>query len=374
MALDLHSPNEYPSNEAEFLLSIKKQERGPEEYSIDISDDQDPRRKHKMYLIVRSLKGEDGKMQRGYSLRTGDTIKLGRIEFNVVELYTPNSHMHNKQSNLKINEETFDIDTQVIPKDTELICRYCLIDQKDNNVDTIDSALVYCCSCAGSAGGVHFACLKNWISNKLVARTNLSTVTYQWKKLECEVCKIALPRKMKFKGKVHELINIERPNSPYIMLERLTATTGQTEPVGSTITVITPNDGEKIKLGRGHQCDLRISDISVSRVHAMLQYEKDRSEFLIVDNESKFGTLILLNKDYKIKNDKAAIQIGRTVFTFILKPAPQDHADADPVYPLAHHQPESPLHPLWSRQLSRRLFSLQESALLLQTYFLIQSP
>lgn len=321
-AFSLTSQMETNSNDSEFLLSIKKQRGIQAEYSIDISDDQESRRKHKMYLIVRSLKGEDGKLQRGYSLRTGDTIKLGRIEFNVVELSAPNPAQQ-KLSNLKINEDTWDIDKQVIPKDTELICRYCLVDQKDNNVDTIDQALVYCCNCAGSAGGVHFSCLRNWICNKLVARTNQSTVTYQWKKLECEVCKIPLPRKMAFKGKIHELINIERPNSPYIMLERITAPAGQTEPLGSTITVITPVEGEKIKLGRGHQCDLRISDISVSRVHAMLQYEKDRGEFLIVDNESKFGTLILLNKDYKIKNDKAAIQIGRTVFTFILKNPPQ---------------------------------------------------
>jgi pSer/pThr/pTyr-binding forkhead associated (FHA) protein len=70
-------------------------------------------------------------------------------------------------------------------------------------------------------------------------------------------------------------------------------------------------------MGRGHQCDLRISDISVSRVHALLKYKDGR--FLVFDNESKFGTLIYLNRNYQIQNDKAAIQIGRTVFTFVLK-------------------------------------------------------
>lgn len=78
-----------------------------------------------------------------------------------------------------------------------------------------------------------------------------------------------------------------------------------------------PTDHEPIRLGRGHQCDLRISDISISRVHALLKYKDGK--FLIFDNESKFGTLILLNKNYDIQNDKAAIQIGRTVFTFVLK-------------------------------------------------------
>lgn len=59
----------------------------------------------------------------------------------------------------------------------------------------------------------------------------------------------------------------------------------------------------------------------MSRVHAVLKYNNGR--FLIFDNESKFGTLILLNEDYRIKNDKAAIQIGRTVFTFVMKYAKQ---------------------------------------------------
>lgn len=49
-------------------------------------------------------------------------------------------------------------------------------------------------------------------------------------------------------------------------------------------------------MGRGHQCDLRISDISVSRIHAHLKFED--GQFKIYDNDSKFGTLILLNDPY----------------------------------------------------------------------------
>lgn len=31
--------------------------------------------------------------------------------------------------------------------------------------------------------------------------------------------------------------------------------------------------GETIKLGRGHQCEIRITDISVSREHAHIRYD-----------------------------------------------------------------------------------------------------
>jgi len=43
-------------------------------------------------------------------------------------------------------------------------------------------------------------------------------------------------------------------------------------------------------------------------------------KFVIFDNNSKFGTLIKLNKPFPITNDKVAIQVGRTVITFVLKP------------------------------------------------------
>lgn len=47
---------------------------------------------------------------------------------------------------------------------------------------------------------------------------------------------------------------------------------------------------EGIKLGRGHECEIRITDISVSRNHA---YIKNIGEgFYLFDNKSKFGTLV----------------------------------------------------------------------------------
>lgn len=47
-------------------------------------------------------------------------------------------------------------------------------------------------------------------------------------------------------------------------------------------------------MGRGHDSDLRINDISVSRLHAMIKYKDGK--FLLEDNISKFGTLVLVNK------------------------------------------------------------------------------
>ena len=50
-----------------------------------------------------------------------------------------------------------------------------------------------------------------------------------------------------------------------------------------------------IKLGRGYECEIRITDISVSRNHA--QIKNVGNSFYVFDNKSKFGTLI---KDKKM--------------------------------------------------------------------------
>ena len=51
---------------------------------------------------------------------------------------------------------------------------------------------------------------------------------------------------------------------------------------------------DTFKMGRGHESDLRINDISVSRCHALIKFRDGR--FLLEDNLSKFGTLVLIKK------------------------------------------------------------------------------
>ncbi len=67
-----------------------------------------------------------------------------------------------------------------------------------------------------------------------------------------------------------------------------------------------------IKIGRGHESDVRINDISVSRVHALLKYDKISGRLLLRNLKSKFGTLVLLKRPFVIKNKKIDLQVGRT--------------------------------------------------------------
>jgi pSer/pThr/pTyr-binding forkhead associated (FHA) protein len=71
-------------------------------------------------------------------------------------------------------------------------------------------------------------------------------------------------------------------------------------------------------MGRGHESDLRINDISVSRLHALIKYKDGK--FLLEDNVSKFGTLVLIKKRTSlISGFNKAVQIGRTVINFSVK-------------------------------------------------------
>ena len=68
-----------------------------------------------------------------------------------------------------------------------------------------------------------------------------------------------------------------------------------------------------VKVGRGHDSQVRVTDISVSRFHAGIK-KSSRGEFVVEDNGSKFGTLVLVRKPLLLKkNQKVSLQIGRSM-------------------------------------------------------------
>jgi len=57
---------------------------------------------------------------------------------------------------------------------------------------------------------------------------------------------------------------------------------------------------KQTKIGRAYETDLRVPDISVSRLHAMLHYKNKK--FYLEDLDSKFGTLILVQKPMRLNS------------------------------------------------------------------------
>lgn len=119
--------------------------------------------------------------------------------------------------------------------------------------------------------------------------------SYTWKQFECEICKKPYPYVFKTQGKKYRLVDVELPQvGNFLWLESLTFEKNSSR----MVHIIKPKAGAQteFKLGRGHESDLRVSDISVSRCHAILKYDAaDSFNYYLEDNLSKFGTLILAN-------------------------------------------------------------------------------
>lgn len=71
-----------------------------------------------------------------------------------------------------------------------------------------------------------------------------------------------------YKEKRWNLVDLKRPDdteTPYIILESLNSEKNSSRTIH---TVVIKTDKRVFQLGRGHDSDLRINDISVSRRHA----------------------------------------------------------------------------------------------------------
>lgn len=86
-------------------------------------------------------------------------------------------------------------------------------------------------------------------------------------------------------GKPIEILEFEKPEREFLVLESVTLQNIR------IIHVINMTDRNFIKVGRGHDAEIRVTDISVSRFHARIN-KSDSGEYFVEDNKSKFGTLV----------------------------------------------------------------------------------
>jgi hypothetical protein len=92
--------------------------------------------------------------------------------------------------------------------------------------------------------------------------------SYTWKQFECEICKAPYPYVFRTQGRKYKLVDIELPKSGnFLWLESLTFEKNSSR----MVHVITPTNKTEFKMGRGSEADLKVADISVSRVHCVLK-------------------------------------------------------------------------------------------------------
>lgn len=100
-----------------------------------------------------------------------------------------------------------------------------------------------------------------------------------------------------------KLIEISEPSesAQFILLESMPLDKNTSRNIH--MLTVTSHKTE-FKLGRGHESEVRINDISVSRCHAIIKCRKDG--FYIEDNLSKFGTIVLMKETLRLQEDHTA--------------------------------------------------------------------
>ena len=296
-----------------------------------------------------------------YKINPGEIIKIGRIimrirdiifankkgnqslndsygtNYNIKETQTMKTegvyNLTNKDKNdLKNNNEKNDLKTteKVIIKKknkksqkeifTKLekknkLCRICYMEEEFDD----DNPLVQPCICSGSMKYIHLSCLKQWIGTRscIKIENTEDCSIFLIKPVECELCKTKYPDYIKHEGILYPLLDFSMEFENYLTLESLTLDKQRNK----FIYVISLENNKKIKIGRGHESNVLLSDISVSRVHCYMVVENKK--VFLEDNFSKFGTLILVQtSSIKISDNLPLyIQIGRTYLQIKVKKA-----------------------------------------------------
>lgn len=280
----------------------------------------------KLWIVVRA--------GRAVVLQPEDTLKLGRYRLRVRDIVL----YHEEGSNKVVGIDDYDDETCSL-KDADTsekqhseeyydpVCRICLCGEDDDEANPLISP----CKCSGSMKWVHLECLRTWMAGRL----NLSScaLSFYWRSLECELCRVSYPRKISGKqGGIMDLLELPKLNTPYIILSPLIPPRGR----GGVHVV---SVGTAATVGRGHESEVRLADISVSRIHASIRFQAAVGEGVIIGSEgpvplkqfphgcllledarSKFGTLLEVRQPLRLLLESSvSIQVGRVVLMFNVK-------------------------------------------------------
>ena len=234
-------------------------------------------------------------------------------------------------------------------KDKKKLCRICYMSE----TNSVSDPLIKPCKCSGSMKYIHLKCLIHWLKTKIQVDKseyvdNEYFTIYSSEKVECELCKEIFPHFVRHKNQLYNLLELDDPENDELNQKKkvnVNYTDGDnikkykdlkdfqrkdnhdtenyivfdTIPVDKTVPsyiyVAKFNKEKKLKIGRGLDMNLIMNDLSVSRNHCQLEL-CDNGDILLQDNNSKFGTLILIQaKEIEIlRGQTLTIQVGRTYF------------------------------------------------------------
>lgn len=114
------------------------------------------------------------------------------------------------------------------------------------------------CNCSGSTKYIHYECLKRWLDGRMQIKEYPCYVEINSKSVKCEICLTFYPPSVSYSGQKLVLYDINAQN--HVVIEDL----------DGVILVINFNNIPSLTLGRGHDSDIKISEITISRTHVKL--------------------------------------------------------------------------------------------------------
>ena len=193
-------------------------------------------------------------------------------------------------------------------------CRICF-----GRDSTKENPKLKLCNCHSY---IHYNCLKYFLKQNITINENdkSTVISYTCERFNCEVCEKPYPLRFQIqfdKNKepiTYYLIDgLQLPeDTNYMILESLTCVKEKQNYKNIYVIKLT---GDDITIGRNDKNDIIDTDISMSRFHSVLKFNKDTGN-ITLENESKFGTLVLVKNNIKLTdNKKIYFQVGRTFIT-----------------------------------------------------------
>eukprot|EP01017_Pseudomicrothorax_dubius_P049340 TRINITY_DN9160_c0_g2_i2.p1 TRINITY_DN9160_c0_g2~~TRINITY_DN9160_c0_g2_i2.p1 ORF type:complete len:271 (+),score=32.40 TRINITY_DN9160_c0_g2_i2:112-924(+) len=158
----------------------------------------------------------------------------------------------------------------------------------------------------------HLGCYMQWHSGKICEQTEQnSTVSLKLKKLECDVCKLEIPRSFIVNKQKQEIFSLDKPKQmPYLILERL-APVDELGRRACHLVKLPDSYRKSVLLGRSADSCVKIDEVSVSRFHVNLEFVDNK--LCLRDDKSRFGTSVLIEGEHELK-ETLRVQIANTVF------------------------------------------------------------
>ena len=279
------------------------------------------------YVITQSeLKGikREYKTEYNYKPNINDIIRFGRVQFIVRSMKDKSVSNDDNNKDLLI-EENENNKSIFLPNDCSnlkpnnnkaITCDLC----QKKETDSVNNPIIKVCPCK-KCPLFHLNCFKNeYIKKEKIFQYNerdyksgnLKIVNFI--NFLCPLCNEPYNPMVKKGNNFYNIMPYTFDKEVYhIILESINFVRDGVFCVMIIIFTF-PEQKEEYFLGRGHEATFKISDISISRVHAKFYLKDDN--IVIDDLGSKFGTLLLVRKNINVTEmieKKMKIQIGRSV-------------------------------------------------------------